>query len=221
MALEPNLRNRAWLLGLLWHAKQAGVSPIEKGQVHALVFLANGLAPIYEDAGVDARVIKHPRGPFYPDAQWDLDRMVGQGLLHISQVRLTEDDVHQRWWFDARYAVTHRGAALFAECRKVPLLERSYRFLVELTAAFASLTQDARERAPLQDVIYSTPNRGERAALVFENLDDNYAALTADAFAEIAGPNLRLHPRERVHLYLAFLAETASAHRRDGPEAAP
>lgn len=202
---EASLRSRAWVLGLVVMANWSGLRPLSKSHAHALVFLANSLAPIYEDTGLEARVIKHEHGPFYPDAQWDLDRLVGQGLLNVSGVTLS--DTGGRWWMDGAYEASANGRAAFTECRNLPLLRRSYRFLLELTNAFASLQQDARNRAALVDVIYATPNRANRTALVFEEVDQNFSSLTAVAFDDLAGPDIVLSPKERLQLYFGYLEE--------------
>jgi len=207
--IDVNLRNRAWLLGLVRCANWAGLRPVSNRHVHALVFLANSLAPIYQDEGVETRVVKQARGPFYPDAQWDLDRMVGQQLLTISGDRLNR--TNDGWEIDASYQVTKLGINLVTQCRQAPIIDKSYNFLVELAAAFASLTRDERDSAPLEDAIYSIPNRPMGTALVFENSEDNYSVLTASAFDALVGRDLVLTPRDRVHLYLRYLARSAQA----------
>lgn len=202
-AAEASLRNRAWVLGLVVMANWSGLRPLSKSHAHSLIFLANSLAPIYEDTGLESRVIKHEHGPFYPDAQWDLDRLVGQGLLNVSGITLSETG--GRWWMDGAYEASASGRAAFKEFRTLPLLERSYRFLLELTNAFASLQQDARNRAALTDVIYATPNRANRTALVFEYAEQNFSSLTAAAFDDLAGPDVALSPKERLQLYFGYL----------------
>lgn len=206
-AAEASLRSRAWVLGLVVMANWSGLRPLSKSHAHALVFLANSLAPIYEDTGLEARVIKHEHGPFYPDAQWDLDRLVGQGLLQVSGVTLS--DTGGRWWMDGSYEASANGKAAFNECRNLPLLRRSYRFLLELTNAFASLQQDARNRAALVDAIYATPNRANRTALVFEDAEENFSSRTAVAFDELVGPDIALTPKERLQLYFGYLEDNA------------
>lgn len=208
MTPSPNLRNRAWLLGLLTLANRAGLRPVPKSQLHSLVFLANSLAPIYEDTGVDSRVIRYEHGPFYPDAQWDLDRMAAQGLLRIEDIRYERIDT--KWWLNAAYSVTDRGEEMYARCGELPLIQRSYRFLLELVNAFASLSRDSLDTAPLQDAIYRKPGQPNWAPLVFDDPQDNYAVLTAQTFDELVGPEIRLAPKERLDLYFDYLGRLAS-----------
>lgn len=203
MANEVNLRNRAWLLGLVVLANQAGLRPISKKQTHSLVFLANSLATVYADEGVETRVIKHVHGPFYPDAQWDLDRMVGQGLLTISDISFSDDD--GKWWLDANYEASDMGERIYAQCRQEPLLGRSYRFLVELVNAFASLARDAQDTAPLFDAIYAAPGHPDWAPIVFETAESNFSAQTVASFDDLVGPDIRLSPKERLQLYFGYL----------------
>jgi len=213
--IEPNLRNRAWLLGLLVLSDQAGLQNLAKTQVHSLIFLANSLSFIYDDSGIDLRVVKHEHGPFYPDAQWDLDRMVGQGLVNINSVRYWDED--GRWWLTADYRPTLAGKELFSKCRQLPVLAHSYRFLVELTTAFASLHRESMQTATLHDAIYSTPGKANWAPLVFEELEDNYSARTANAFNDMVGDGITLSPKERLNLYFAYLEQMVA---KDVPEKA-
>lgn len=203
MPIEANLRNRAWLLGLVALANQAGLRPISKKRAHSLVFLANSLAPIYSDEGVETRVVKHTHGPFYPDAQWDMDRMVGQGLLLISNVTFSDDE--GRWWMDADYEASELGQRVYEQCRREPVLARSYRFLLELVNAFASLARDAQNTAPLFDAIYAAPGNNDWSPIVFEDAADNFSVLTATSFDDLVGPDIRLTPKERLQLYFEYL----------------
>lgn len=203
MTLPCNLRNRAWVLGLLSLANGAGMLPISKRQLHALIFLANCLAPIYDDRGIDTRVIRHTRGPFYPDAQWDLDRLVGDGLAVVEGVSYSPTENH--WWMQANYRVTSSGEDLFARCSELPDIRRSYAFLVELINAFASLERDSMDSAALEDVIYRSPGRGNWAALVFDDVSRNGSVQTTEAFSELLGESFFLSPKERLNLYLSYL----------------
>ncbi len=182
--------------------------PLSKRHAHSLVFLANSLAAIYDDQGVETRVIKHSHGPFYPDAQWDLDRMVGQGLLKIDDIEFKDND--GRWWMDANYRPTPLGEQVYLQCRQDPMLGRSYRFLVELTSAFASLATNAQDTAPIFDAIYGAPGKADWTPLVFEQAQDNFTALTASAFDGLMGPAFQLSSKERLQLYFTYLGHMAS-----------
>lgn len=207
MTSHCNLRNRAWVLGILSLSNRAGMLPISKQRLHALIFLANCLAPIYDDRGIDTRVIRHTEGPFYPDAQWDLDRLVGDGLAMVGNVAYVPSVDH--WWMRADYRITPRGEALYARCSELPDIRRSYEFLVELINAFASLERGSLDSAALEDVIYRTPGQVNWAALVFEDVSENRSVQTAEAFSDLMGDRFQLSAKERLNLYLGYLGRLA------------
>lgn len=203
MRTTTSLRNRAWLISLIGLANRAGLNPITKRQIHSLVFLANCLAPIYGEAAIESRVIKYSHGPFYPDAQWDLDRMVAQGIIEIEDVKYSDTD--GEWWMEADYRITKRGEEVNRHALEAPMLTRAHKFLVELVNAFVSLDRTALESAVLQDAIYRTPGKKMWAALVFEDKKDNYAVITAETFSSLLPVNTTLSPKERIDLYLRYL----------------
>jgi hypothetical protein len=211
------LRNRAWLLGILSLANRAGMQPISKKRLHSLIFLANCLAPIYDERGIDTRVIRHTQGPFYPDAQWDLDRLVGDGLATVENVAYVPSADH--WWMQAEYRVTRRGEALYTSCSELPDIRRSYEFLVELINAFASIERGSMDAAALEDVIYRTPGQVNWAALVFDDVSENGSLQTTEAFSELVGDSFQLSAKERLNLYLGYLgrrAVSANVFRAEG-----
>lgn len=207
MTSHYSLRNRAWVLGILSLSNRAGMQPISKQRLHSLIFLANCLAPIYDERGIDTRVIRHTQGPFYPDAQWDLDRLVGDGLATVENVAYVPSADH--WWMQADYRVTPRGEALYAVCSELPDIRRSYEFLVELVNAFASIERGSMDAVALEDVIYRTPGQVNWAALVFDDVSENDSVRTAEAFSELIGDSFQLSAKERLNLYLGYLGRRA------------
>ena len=106
--LSPaDLGRRVWLLLLLDGAERAGIAPLAEMRLHRLVFLANVLAPVYDLPVEDGKVVKYRRGPFYPDVQWDLDRLAVSGLADISEIRHIKDE--HGWWFSAKYGLRKQG----------------------------------------------------------------------------------------------------------------
>lgn len=197
------LQRRAWLLSLLSFANRAGIDPLPKNQLHSLIFLANCLAPIYSEGAHDARVIKHDFGPFYPDAQWDIDRMVSQGLIRISGIKYRR--VVSSWWMDADYKITLTGTKVQQLSSATPILAKASGFIRELTGTFASMNKEAANYAFQYDAIYETPGVPKWAALVFESADENLSTVTAEAFDQFLPNGETFAPRERVELYLNYL----------------
>lgn len=208
MKQNTALQRRAWLLSLVSFANRAGIDPLPKNQLHSLIFLANCLAPIYGAEAQDTRVIKHDFGPFYPDAQWDIDRMVAQGLITISGIKYRR--IVSSWWMDADYKITSTGTQVQRTSATTPVLAKASGFIRELVGTFASMSADAADHAFQYDAIYETPGVPKWAALVFESVDENLSAITAEAFDQFLPNGQTFSPRERIELYLQYLKERSS-----------
>ncbi|MDO8777144.1 MAG: hypothetical protein Q7K57_52220 [Burkholderiaceae bacterium] len=209
------LQRRTWLLSLLSFANKAGIDPLPKNQLHSLIFFANCLAPIYEEVAHDARVIKHDFGPFYPDAQWDIDRMVAQGLISVSGIRYRR--ISLSWWMDSDYRISSSGTRVQELSLTTPVLARTSNFIKELTETYASMSVQTADEAFLYDAIYETPAMPTWASLVFDSVDKNLSVLTAEAFDQFLPSGHIFSSRERVELYLQYLKERAS--KRDAASA--
>ena len=72
------------LIVLLSAAENAGLYPTPIRQLHVLAYLANVLAPVWNMPVLDGKLLKKKGGPFYPALQQDLDRLVGTGVVFIS-----------------------------------------------------------------------------------------------------------------------------------------
>jgi hypothetical protein len=192
-------------------AQRAGIDPVPKDHLHALVFLANCLSPLFDERGIETRVVKHQFGPFYPDAQWDVDRMVAQGLVAASNVHYVREDIV--WWMRADYRVTPRGSAIYARSQELPLFQRTSHFMIELVGAFASIRAEYISPAIEHDAIYSTPAAPLWAPLVFDKAQQNFSAMTADSFQTLLPAGTTLSARERVELYIEYLKASAVNQR--------
>ena len=76
--------------------------------IHALAYLSNALAPIWNLLPFDGKLLKRQRGPYYPALQWDLERLVAQGLVRVSGLRYVKDA--SRWRIDADYSLNMKFA---------------------------------------------------------------------------------------------------------------
>src|SRR5258708_3989440 len=99
-----NLMRRVWLLLLPDGAERVGLIPISKLRLHRLAYLANALSPLYDLPVPDGQIVKYKRGPYYPDLQWDIDRLAVQGSIRIYVIRHARDKFG--WWLDADYGLT-------------------------------------------------------------------------------------------------------------------
>ena len=106
---RDSLRRQARILLLLRGAAGAGLCPIDLLALHAYAYLANVLAPVWDMPPLDGRILKRRGGPFYPTLQADLDRLVGMGVVRISDVAHVQDSAG-KWRLEGQYTL-HRTMA--------------------------------------------------------------------------------------------------------------
>jgi len=82
-AREPLFR-QFWILSLFSGVEEAGCSPIDLKRFNVLAYLSNAVAQCYGVPPLDATVLKERDGPLYPILIWDIDRLVGMGLVHVT-----------------------------------------------------------------------------------------------------------------------------------------
>jgi hypothetical protein len=199
-----HVRRRAWLLMLLESAERSGIVPIESMRLHRLVFLANCLAPVYDLPAADGKILKYQRGPFYPELQWDIDRLVVQGLVVMLDLNHVVDDFGP--WFTANYTLSVQGIDAVRIIVSTPNGARVYGYLAEVAAAFATLPETARQDAALEDATYSNPFIREGSLIDFgEWQRENFSEAAAHAFNAALPDNVRLTRRDELHLYFRYL----------------
>ncbi len=216
---EADHWRRAWLVSILDAAARAGLTPIEHTLIHRAAFLSNALAPVYRVDVEHGLVTRWKRGPFFPELQWDLDRLAAMGLASFDRIRHARDS--RGWWFDVRYRLGPSAADFVTASLAIPGFERVHRFHCELLAAIASLPESSRTDAALSDANYS--NTVDAAVDEDETVIDfgqwterNFTERTAKALDSGFRGLPDLEPRARVHLYLRYLAGHASRERRAG-----
>jgi hypothetical protein len=198
----PALYSRAWLLTLLDCAEGFGLTPIPGGLVHAMGLLAYGLAEVYEVTSPDRAVLKSDRLPYFPSLQWDLDRLLVQGLLESWNVDRESGEFH------TVYACTVKGRGLVSGLSDSPLLRRARPFLKEVVAALAGSGELDAESIAAGDSTFAAPAR-VGSVLDFGEWDDprlhNYAFRTTEAFEKANTRGLPFGQRDRLHLYARYL----------------
>ncbi len=207
---EDNLRllRQVRLLLLLDGAADAGLEPVPLTVLHALAYLSNALAPIWCLQPFDGKVLKRRGGPFYPVLQWDLDRLVGRGLIKVSDVRYVEED--GKWRVDASYTLNSELANRALDMIRSVEFEPGFReFCAELAQAMAALPPDLVATILGEDAAYGDPSIDISNVVNFaEGQVINFTANSAKAFR----PDLSLTPSERVHLYVQHLQDRVLRH---------
>lgn len=72
---------KLWLLAILRAVRAAGIGPVSSTFIHRLVYFTTALAVVSREDPEVACVIKRDTGPYFPDYAWELERLVGMGLL--------------------------------------------------------------------------------------------------------------------------------------------
>src|SRR5579863_4077016 len=156
---------RSWVLLLLDAVTRNGLAPISKLRFHRLIYVTNCLSPVYGLRARDERIVKFRRGPFYPVLQWHLDRLVGQGLGRISNVRFFTD-VHGPW-MEAAYSLDRRAVSVVERLCSVEHLNALAGFLMEVTKAYAVRQDEALDDILLADLTYDDDRHAMGAVIDF------------------------------------------------------
>lgn len=203
-----SLRRRVRLVVLLDAAEAAGLAPIKILRLHAFAYLSNVLAPVWDMSALDVKVFKRRGGPFYPPLQHDLDRLVGMGVVEITELGHARDD-YGRWRLEGSYRL-NQG---FAEpvMRQLNTYEEEAHlvsFVQELAYALSALSDDDLDLAFSQDATYSDTLVSFDNVVDFDERRSNYSANAAQYFDRLIPGGGRATPGEKLHLYVRHL------HRR-------
>ena len=204
LAGYESLRRRVRLIMLLFGSEQAGIAPIRLRRLHTYAYLSNVLAPVWNTQVFDGQLLRRRGGPFYPALQYDLDRLVGMGLVLMTDVRHIMDDDKQ-WKLDGACSLNRElaGDAL-AVINSIPQQLEIQSFLLEIAYAVSALTDSEFDLLPGEDPTYSDSSVG------YENVVDfaewrklNYSSNAARHFESLLEHATR---GELLHLYARHLA---------------
>lgn len=207
------LRRQVRLVMLLDAAEEAGLVPLKILRLHAFAYLSNVLAPVWDMPVLNGKILKRRGGPFYPDLQHDLDRLVGLGVVVISGVGHVQDE-SKRWRLEGAYRLNRLFAdpilnalADYPEERQLGL------FIVELGYALSALSDEELDRAVSEDATYSDPMVTVDNVIDFADWRErNYTANAAEKFDRvILGGNAT--PGEKLHLYIRHLHRRINGER--------
>jgi len=194
---------RVHVLLLLDAAEQADLTPLLSEHLHRMAFLANCLSPVYDIPIMDGQILKYPRGPFYPDLQWDVDRLAFMGLAELSNIHHQRDELG--WWFSARYALSSRGIEFVEQVvAEMPSAQARHGFYLEVAGAYATLDAEGREDAAIQDANFRNSKVLPRG-LIDYSLFENYSVQAVESFSQFVPAAVGLSRRDRLYLYFRYL----------------
>lgn len=203
------IRARVWVLLAMEACDRAGLSPIGKTRFHRMIFLSNCLAELYEATPPAKRVLKYKRGPFYPDVQWQLDRLSAMGLIGVEHINIAED-VHGPW-MEADYSITDAGISTAHTIRQAPVGQSTGIYIDELVFAFGRLASRRLDQIALNELNYATPGIAEGALITFEDRNSNLAFRMTNDFERLAPEALKNRFREKVQIYLRYVEQEHAA----------
>lgn len=206
------VRRRIRILMLLDATDYAIISPITIARFHALAYLADILSPLYAFVPMTGTIVKRRIGPYYPELQWEVDRLIGLGLVYPSDLRSI---------VDATQAYIEAGLSL-DRSRAAPVLDLVYEdraflalrdFLRQLATALSDIEEKDLDQATQSDVTWEA---GPTGALIdyAEWRAKNFSRMSADRIGQIATKSLpkggALSPAAKVNLYVQYLRRAAN-----------
>jgi hypothetical protein len=209
-ATHRNLSDRLRMLLLLDACEAADMVPVPVLRLHALAFLANVLAPIWSVESYDGKILKRRGGPFYPELQKQLDRLVGLGLVVVSGVKHIKDE--GGWRLEGAFALNpDRAERVIASAKSFASERDAIEFLRRLAFAVARL-RDPLENLVVFDATWSDQRTGVGDVIDFSEWKAaNYSAFAAQMFGQLQPQGPRLRRGDELPLYLRFLQRKANA----------
>jgi hypothetical protein len=211
--------DRLRLLLLLDACEAADLTPIPVMRLHALAFLSNVLSPIWSVNSYDGKILKRRGGPFYPELQSQLDRLVGLGLVGVHDVRHIEEE--GKWRIEAKFSVNPGMADTIIADAQIFVDERSVtEFFRRLAFAISRLRQPLEELVKF-DATWSDPRTGAGDVIDFsEWRRANYSVFAARMFENLSAKGVKIGRGDKLNLYMRFMERKAtSGAGKEWPEA--
>ncbi len=145
-----NIR-RLWILLILRATRLCGFSTVSSSTLHRLVLFSNSLAPTNNVLPETAKVLKNDYGPYFPDYQVEIDRLIGLGLVDIVDMQWQSDDGR----FLGKYRINGAGMEFVGNASAVlRSAAQAERAVSETVAAFADYQLDQEANAIKVDANY-------------------------------------------------------------------
>ncbi|HXA40287.1 MAG TPA: hypothetical protein VNW53_14910 [Phenylobacterium sp.] len=201
-----SIRRRVRLVVLLKASLDAGIDPLPALRLHLIAYLANVLSPVWDMPSVDGTVLKRSGGPFYPDLQRDLDRLVGLGVARVEGLKHVEIDA-EHYRLEGSYRLNPDLAdPILGHLETMPDEAASAHFLRELVLALSALSDAEIDRVINEDATYADPHFSADNVIDFgEWLDVNYSAASAEKVGSLVETGAVVGASEKVHLYVRHL----------------
>ncbi len=206
------IRQRIRILMLLDAADYAVISPVSVARFHTLAFLADVLSPIYHFVPIKGRILKRRAGPYFPDLQWEVDRLIGLGLVVLFDLRPVLKAKAAP--LDAVLSLERqRSAALLDLVNAEPEFQGLRNFFRELAGALSCIDDLDLDAATQSDVTWEA---GAKGAIIdyAEWRAKNFSTMSAERIEEVATRawgtrGAQLSPGAKVNLYVQYMRRAA------------
>lgn len=206
-AIERRLR----LLVILVTCGDVGIDPVSGHALHALAYLTDALAPVWNLPVAEAQLLKRRHRPFFPALQADLDWLVGAGLVHVHKFSYERDDDGHGWRLVASYRLALGPASrVFDAADRLEGLKTSVSFVREVVLASAALGELAVSQVGDVDAAYGSRLVDLGGVLDLDGERLNATAFAARRFGQLVDPAYRMSSAELVHLYVRHLTRRAA-----------
>ena len=201
------------ILSLLEASERAGLSPLSSTQLHALAYLANVLAPVWDLVPETGVLLKLRGGPYYPALQEDVDRLVSMTLVEVLQTRFVQSD-DGVWRFDGQFQLNGaRTAPILEHARTFEDEREVHEMILELCLALSSLDPEALVPTALADATYANPAVAFGQQIDFTRWGGrNSSADIAEYFEYVMPARTRPGVAENIHLYVSLLHDRIAAN---------
>lgn len=208
-----HVQRRIRLIMLLDAADYVIITPISTARFHALTFLADVLSSVYDLAPTTGSILKRRTGPYFPELQWELDRLVGMGLVEVFELSPIVDQ--SRAYIDAAFALERsRCAGILSAIERETQLTKVKDFFQELASALSDIPDMELDATTLADATWESGPTGGLIDYAGWRAR-NYSRLGADRVGEIASEvwgkgNASLSPAAKINLYVRYMKRAAN-----------
>jgi hypothetical protein len=207
------IRRRIRILMLLDAADYAIIAPISIARFHAFAYLADILSPLYDFGPLTGKIEKRRIGPYYPELQWEVDRLIGLGLVVPSNLQAIVDI--KRAYIEASLTLERvRAGPLLDLVHTQDTFTGLRDFFRQLATALSDIDEKDLDEATQSDVTWEA---GSKGALIDygEWRAKNFSRMSAERIEQIVSEDLgftenRLSPAAKVNLYVQYLKRAAN-----------
>lgn len=212
--MEPNSQRDygpehtlTWALLLLQAMHKAGLAECDNRRFHRLMFFGNSLARLYQFQPPAEIVMRLPVGPFYPQAQTDLDRLCVMGLAQVRDYRFERHGgaVERRGCYDISSSGFHVAARIRSGSNWA---EMAGQLLFDLCMAYVSVGGDFKAEAA--DFNYQRASTETEPVFNFRSVHQNLSLQVTNQLRDSRPEGFRPISQHSLRVYLRYLERLAA-----------